>query len=92
MADLEGALTPIGAERAGNQAGTIPAYSGGLTADFALPCFQPGQRLLPDPYVSAARTREEGIALDNVVPVCLSPFLKLAMRQCGIIFLVCPDS
>ena len=28
---LRGMLTPVGAERAGNQAGTIPAWTGGLT-------------------------------------------------------------
>ena len=30
-ARLGGALTPVGAERAGNAAGTIPAWTGGLT-------------------------------------------------------------
>lgn len=29
---LKGELTPLGAERAGNKAGTIPAWSGGMTA------------------------------------------------------------
>ena len=32
-AKLGNELTLIGAEKAGNQAGTIPAYTGGLTAD-----------------------------------------------------------
>ena len=30
--DLEGRLTPLGAERAGNATGTIPAWTGGFTA------------------------------------------------------------
>src|SRR6185437_14499682 len=30
---LRGALTPVGAERAGNAAGTIPAWNGGLTSE-----------------------------------------------------------
>jgi hypothetical protein len=40
-------LTPVGAERAGNAAGTIPAWDGGITA--AVPGYTPGQRLV-DPY------------------------------------------
>ena len=31
-ARLGGELTPMGAEKAGNAAGTIPAWSGGLTS------------------------------------------------------------
>ncbi|SMH37293.1 DUF1329 domain-containing protein [Azospirillum agricola] len=37
---LKGALTPMGAERAGNKEGTIPAWTGGLTK--APPGFKPG--------------------------------------------------
>ena len=40
-------LTPIGAERAGNAAGTIPAWTGGLTE--APPEYQPGDHH-PDPF------------------------------------------
>lgn len=41
---LRGALTPVGAERAGNAAGTIPAWTGGLSAP-ARPGERPG---IPD--------------------------------------------
>lgn len=40
-------LTPMGAERAGNEAGTIPAWDGGLTTGPA--GYQPGDHH-PDPY------------------------------------------
>jgi hypothetical protein len=40
-------LTPIGAERAGNSEGSIPAWTGGL--DGSKLNFQPG-KFLPDPY------------------------------------------
>ena len=40
--------TPIGAEKAGNKDGTIPSYTGGLTA---LPAeFKKGDGLRPDPF------------------------------------------
>jgi hypothetical protein len=41
---LQGALTPVGAERAGNAAGTIPPWTGGLRADPA----RPGGGAIPD--------------------------------------------
>ena len=40
-------LTPVGAERAGNEAGTIPAWDGGIRA--AIPGHAPGKRLA-DPF------------------------------------------
>ena len=43
-------LTAIGAEKAGNTAGTIPAYSGGLTT--APAGFKPGDGLRPDPFAA----------------------------------------
>jgi len=44
-------LTPLGAEMAGNAAGTIPAWDGGLnsSAKAGFPAFKPGGRQ-PDPY------------------------------------------
>jgi hypothetical protein len=44
-------LTPLGAEKAGNAAGTIPAWDGGLTsaAKAGFPNFKPGGHH-PDPY------------------------------------------
>jgi hypothetical protein len=45
---LGGALTEIGAERAGNADGTIPAYEGGLTRPPA--GFVPGSGCRPDPF------------------------------------------
>jgi hypothetical protein len=42
-------LTPMGAEKAGNAAGTIPEWAGGLTT--AQPGFKPGGHY-PDPYGS----------------------------------------
>ena len=46
---LERDLTPAGAERAGNQAGTIPAWEGGLTAPPPGVDYQPGGHH-PDPF------------------------------------------
>ncbi|HDY83229.1 MAG TPA: DUF1329 domain-containing protein [Halieaceae bacterium] len=40
-------LTPVGAERAGNEAGTIPAWDGGLRGP--IPGYRPGKRLA-DPF------------------------------------------
>ena len=52
-AKLGAELTPLGAEKAGNADGSIPAWDGGLTsasqAGFAN--FRPGQHH-PDPYAS----------------------------------------
>lgn len=42
-------LTPVGAEKAGNAAGTIPAWEGGLTQ--VMPGFKPGGHY-PDPYAA----------------------------------------
>jgi hypothetical protein len=46
-AKLKGELTPLGAERAGNKDGSIPAWTGGLTKP--TPGFQNGGRR-PDPF------------------------------------------
>jgi hypothetical protein len=43
-------LTPIGAEKAGNKDGTIPAYTGGLTT--APAGFKVGDGIRPDPFAS----------------------------------------
>lgn len=43
-------LTPIGAEMAGNKAGTIPPYTGGLTTP--PPGFKPGDGIRPDPFAN----------------------------------------
>jgi hypothetical protein len=52
-AKLGGELTPMGAEKAANAAGTIPAWSGGLTsaAQAGAPGFKSGGHH-PDPYAS----------------------------------------
>jgi tetratricopeptide (TPR) repeat protein len=42
-------LTPVGAERAGNASGEIPAWEGGLTPDRRPAGFVPG-KALPDPF------------------------------------------
>ena len=49
LATLGTTLTPIGAEKAGNAAGTIPAWDGGITK--VLPGFKDGGSY-PDPYAS----------------------------------------
>jgi len=46
-AQLKGRLTPLGAERAGNQEGTIPAWEGGYT--IVPPGFKPGDKRA-DPF------------------------------------------
>jgi len=43
-------LTPIGAEKAANKDGTIPAYTGGLTTPPA--GFKPGDGIRPNPFAS----------------------------------------
>jgi hypothetical protein len=48
-ARLKSDLTPLGAERAGNQAGTIPAWEGGYTKVW--PGYQSGQPR-PDPFAA----------------------------------------
>jgi hypothetical protein len=48
-ARLKSDLTPLGAERAGNQAGTIPAWDGGATKVW--PGYQSGQPR-PDPFAA----------------------------------------
>lgn len=50
--DLGGKLTPVGAERAGNAAGTIPAWDGGLATPPA--GYTPGGDYV-DPYASDAK-------------------------------------
>ena len=42
-------LTPVGAERAGNEAGTIPVWDGGITEPIS--GYTPGERI-PDPYAN----------------------------------------
>ncbi len=43
-------LTPIGAEKAGNKAGTIPEYTGGLTTPPA--GYKAGDGIRPDPFAA----------------------------------------
>ena len=45
--ELERSLTPMGAQRAGNQEGTIPAWTGGITTPPA--GYRPGDHH-PDPF------------------------------------------
>lgn len=47
---LGGTLTAVGAEKAGNESGTIPAYTGGLTTPPAT--YKKGSGLRPDPFAS----------------------------------------
>ena len=47
---LSTTLTAVGAEKAGNKEGTIPAYTGGLTTPPA--SFKAGQGLRPNPFAS----------------------------------------
>ncbi|MBE8591945.1 DUF1329 domain-containing protein [Pseudomonas sp. MAFF 301449] len=47
-AQLGATLTGVGAEKAGNAEGTIPAFTGGLTAPPAT--YQPGSSMRPDPF------------------------------------------
>ena len=49
LAKLGTTLTPMGAEKAGNAAGTIPAWDGGITKP--LPNYKEGGHY-PDPYAS----------------------------------------
>ena len=43
-------LTPFGSEKAGNEAGTIPAWNGGLTPDKAPADWKAPNGHRPDPY------------------------------------------
>ena len=49
-AQLGNTLTAVGAEKAGNKDGTIPEYTGGLTAPPA--DYQKGSGIRPDPYAN----------------------------------------
>src|SRR5437868_13494957 len=49
LAKLGTTLTPVGAEKAGNAAGTIPAWDGGITRPMS--GYTPGG-YYPDPYAS----------------------------------------
>ena len=51
QARLDADLTPLGSERAGNKAGTIPKWTGGLTAPPEGIGYQRGQHL-PDPFAA----------------------------------------
>ena len=51
---LQTTLTPFGSERAGNKAGTIPAWTGGLTAVPAGMSWDPTKTLPPDFFASDA--------------------------------------
>jgi hypothetical protein len=55
---LKTTLTPMGAERAGNAAGTIPAWTGGLNETPAGFNWNPNQTLPPDFFVSDAMLYE----------------------------------
>lgn len=48
-AKLQSSLTPLGAEKAGNAAGTIPAWTGGITQ--APAGYKPGQHHI-DPFAA----------------------------------------
>src|SRR3954470_6487773 len=69
-ARLEADLTPIGAERAGNAAGTIPPWTGGITRPPA--GYEPGDHH-PDPYpddailftITAANVEEHAAHLSD---------------------------
>ena len=57
-AQLQSELTPFGAERAGNAAGTIPAWTGGMTAIPAGISWDPQRSLPPDFFASDAMLYE----------------------------------
>lgn len=69
-ARLDADLTPLGAERAGNAAGTIPSWTGGITEP--PPGYEPGDHH-PDPYpddavlftISAANAKEHAAHLSE---------------------------
>lgn len=54
VSSLKTTLTPFGSERAGNSAGTIPAWTGGLTEIPAGINWNPGSSLPPDFFASDA--------------------------------------
>ena len=60
---LGDSLTPMGAERAGNADGSIPAWEGGLTT--VHPDFEPGGSY-PDPYADEEPLFVEGLGLDSI--------------------------
>ncbi|MGK5079162.1 DUF1329 domain-containing protein [Janthinobacterium sp. HLX7-2] len=47
-AQLKTTLTPLGGEKAGNKAGTIPAWQGGFAG--TIPGYKPGSGKYPDPF------------------------------------------
>lgn len=53
-AKLGTTLTLLGAEKAGNAAGTIPEFTGGLPVNTSPPGYKPGDSVRPDPFASDA--------------------------------------
>lgn len=51
-AKLGTTLTLLGAEKAGNAAGTIPEFTGGLPVNTSPPGYKPGDSVRPDPFAS----------------------------------------
>ena len=51
-AKLGASLTLIGAEKAGNAAGTIPEFTGGLPTNTSPPGYKAGDAVRPDPFAS----------------------------------------
>ena len=49
-AKLGTTLTMVGAEKAGNAAGTIPEFTGGLPVNTSPPGYKPGDSVRPDPF------------------------------------------
>ncbi len=78
---LEGDLTPTGAERGGNAAGTIPAWDGGLTAPPPGIGYEPGKHH-PDPFaadkplftITAANMAQYDAQLTNTHKALLSAY------------------
>jgi hypothetical protein len=78
-ARLEADLTPLGAERAGNPAGTIPPWTGGITEP--PPGYKPGDHH-PDPYpedailftITAANVKEHAAHLSDGQKALLSTY------------------
>lgn len=80
LAKLGTTLTPMGAEKAGNAAGTIPAWDGGITQ--AVPGYQPGGPY-PDPFASdkplfTIDAKNVDRYKDNLTPGQVAMFKKYA--------------
>lgn len=87
---LNTTLTPTGGERAGNAAGTIPAWTGGLTSIPAGFTWDPKKTLPPDFFASDAMLYQINAANMAQYGDLITPGLQMLMKSKGFYIKVYP--